>query len=119
MELAGRSTPKNGECTTTRRAKQSLTFHSYCGDVQNVIDAGATLQPESDCNMVSKPAFTPMCIFLIYSRSVPTIPIPMVDTSVADHPVYHTILGLVALSPVGRLPKATLLVLTSSLSEES
>ncbi|EMC92658.1 hypothetical protein BAUCODRAFT_114446 [Baudoinia panamericana UAMH 10762] len=24
----------------------------YCGDVQNVIDAGATLQPESECNMV-------------------------------------------------------------------
>ncbi|KAK3075865.1 hypothetical protein LTR53_000438 [Teratosphaeriaceae sp. CCFEE 6253] len=24
----------------------------FCGDVQNVIDAGATLQPESDCNMV-------------------------------------------------------------------
>ena len=24
----------------------------FCGDVQNVLDAGATLQPESDCNMV-------------------------------------------------------------------
>ena len=24
----------------------------FCGDVQNVIDAGATLQPESDCNMI-------------------------------------------------------------------